>query len=96
MVKKLVLLHLAEYSISMKKILPVIILSVILLASSCTQEYVCQCAIKYTGNPPGLPDSSIVEFKIKDKKKDAIKNCEANSTTFTKAGITLEEKCRIY
>jgi hypothetical protein len=96
MVKKLVLLYLTAYSISMKKILPVLIVSVILLVSSCTQEYICQCAIKYTGNPPGLPDSSIVEFKIRDKKKEAIKKCEENSTTSTKDGITLDEKCRIY
>ncbi len=94
--KKLVLLYLTEYSISMKKIVPVLVLSVMLLASSCTQEYICQCAIKYTGNPPGLPDSSTVEFKIRDKKKEAIKKCEENSTTFTKDGITLDEKCRIY
>jgi|JI6StandDraft_1071083.scaffolds.fasta_scaffold560398_1 hypothetical protein len=96
MVKKLVLLYLTHYKISMKKILPVLLISMILIVSSCTQEYICQCSIKYTGNPPGLPDSSVVEFKIRDKKKEAIKNCEANSTTSTKDGITFIEKCRIY
>jgi len=96
MVKKLVLLYLTDYCISMKKILPVLILSTMLFASSCTQDYICQCDISYTGNPPGLPESQIVEFKIRDKKKEAIKQCEANSTTSTTNGVTFIEKCRIY
>ena len=81
---------------SMKKILPIVIISLLFFLNACTQEYICQCRIKYTGNPPGLPDSSTVEFNIRDKKKAAIKKCEANSTTYTKDGITFDEKCRIY
>ena len=80
----------------MKKILSFLVVSFLFSMSSCTQEYICQCEIKYTGNPPGLPDSSIVEFKIRNKKKVAISECEANSTTSTKDGITLIETCRIY
>ena len=96
MVKKLVLLHLTAYLIFMKKLLPVLIIPLLFLAASCTREYDCQCVIQYTGNPPGLPDSSIVEFKIRNKKKEAAKECEANSTTSTKDGITLIENCRLY
>lgn len=80
----------------MKNLLLLALLISVFTFTSCTREYICQCAIKYTGNPPGLPDSSIVEFKIMNKKDEAIKQCEANSTTFTKDGITFEEKCRIY
>ncbi len=86
----------ADYCISMKKILPILVLSILLSTSSCTREYICQCTINYTGNPPGLPETTVVEFKIKDSKKEAIKKCEANSTTSTKDGITLDEACRIY
>ena len=80
----------------MKKIIPFLLLISVFFISSCTQEYICQCAIKYTGNPPGLPDTSMVEFLIKDKKKEAAKKCEANSISLTQDGITMDEKCRLY
>lgn len=67
-----------------------------LFFASCTQEYTCQCVIKYTGNPPGIPDSQTVEFMIRDKKDEAAKLCEANSTTVTQFDITMDEKCRLY
>jgi len=67
-----------------------------LFFSSCTQEYRCQCVIKYTGNAPGIPDSQTVEFLIRDKKDVAATQCEANSTTVTQFDITMEEKCRLY
>ena len=70
--------------------------AIALFASSCTQEYTCQCVIKYTGNPPGIPDSQTVEFMIRDKKDEAAKLCEANSTTVTQFDITMDEKCRLY
>lgn len=80
----------------MKNLLPAIVLISSMLLGSCTQEYICQCSIKYTGNPPGLPDSSIVEFKIRNTKKEASTQCKANSTTVTKDGITLIETCQLY
>jgi hypothetical protein len=80
----------------MKKFVPFLLLISVLFISSCTQEYICQCSIKYTGNPPGLPDTSVVEFLIKDKKKEAAKKCEANSISLSQDGITMDEKCRLY
>lgn len=80
----------------MKKFIPFLLLGAVFFASSCTQEYVCQCVIRYSGPPPGLPDTSVVEFMIKDKKKEAAKQCEANSVTVTNDDVTMEEKCRLY
>ncbi|HNB82306.1 MAG TPA: hypothetical protein PLP34_00555 [Chitinophagaceae bacterium] len=80
----------------MKKFLPLLAFVILVLMSSCTQEYICQCKISYSGNPPGLPESQVVEFKIRDKKKEAAKLCEDNSTVVTKDGITMDEKCQLY
>lgn len=80
----------------MNKKISFIAIALLCFFSSCTQEYVCQCTINYTGNPPGLPEQQIVEFKIRDKKDEAAKLCEQNSTTSTKDGITMDEKCRLY
>lgn len=63
--------------------------------SSCTREYICQCAITYTG-APGLPDSTVREYNIKDTKKKAKSACEANSGTYTTGDITAKEECHIY
>jgi hypothetical protein len=71
-------------------------LTLTLFVSSCTREYICQCRIKYTGNPPGLPDSSTQEFMIRDTKDEAFIKCEANSVLITENGITFDQKCRIY
>jgi hypothetical protein len=43
-----------------------------------------------------LPDTSVVEFMIKNKKKEAAKECEANSITVTNDNVTMDEKCRLY
>lgn len=80
----------------MKKYLPLIVLAFIIFASSCTHEYICQCVVKYSGNPPALPDSSVFEFKIKNKKSEAKKECEANSTSLMQDNITMDEKCQLY
>ena len=80
----------------MKNILPLLFVLVAILLASCTQEYTCQCVVKYTGNPPGIPDSSLYEFAIRDKKKEAIKKCEANTTKVTQDNITMDENCRLY
>jgi hypothetical protein len=80
----------------MKKFVPFLLLISLFFVSSCTQEYICQCVIKYSGPPPGLPDTSVVEFMIKNKKKEAAKECEANSITVTNDNVTMDEKCRLY
>jgi hypothetical protein len=69
----------------------------IVFGTSCTREFICQCKVKYTGNVPGLPDSVINEYIVKDTKGGAIKKCEANSSTITDAsGINLVEECKLY
>lgn len=80
----------------MRKFLPFILVALIVCASSCTKEYICQCVVKYSGNPPALPDSSVFEFAIKDKKDEAAKKCEANSASLTQDNITMDEKCQLY
>ncbi|HQW46159.1 MAG: hypothetical protein IPL09_10215 [Bacteroidetes bacterium] len=80
----------------MRKLLPLILIAFVVTLSSCTKEYICQCVVKYSGNPPALPDSTVFEFAIKDKKKEAAKKCEANSTTLTQDNITMDEKCQLY
>ena len=68
---------------------------VTLLLSSCVREYTCQCQIVYTGTP-GLPDTLVREYPIKDSKKKATTLCEQNSTTADNNGIHTEEKCTIF
>ena len=80
----------------MRKFFSLIMIGMVISISSCTREYICQCVVKYSGNPPALPDSTVFEFAIKDKKKDAAKKCEANSLIITQDNITMDEKCRLY
>ncbi|XZF14707.1 hypothetical protein ACTHGU_01075 [Chitinophagaceae bacterium MMS25-I14] len=63
--------------------------------SSCVRSYTCQCVISYSGQP-GLPDTSIQEYTVKDTKKKAKKICEDNSSTSTQGGITTVENCHLY
>lgn len=65
--------------------------------SSCVQDYTCQCKIKYTGQP-GLPDSLIREYSIRDKKDKAKSACEENSTHTTDpmTGIKTDEDCKLF
>lgn len=80
----------------MKKHLPLLFVLVATLLASCTQEYTCQCVVKYTGKPPGIPDSALYEYAIRDTKKEAIKKCEANSTKVSQNNVTMDEKCKLY
>jgi hypothetical protein len=80
----------------MKTNLIVTVFALFCIVTSCTQEYSCQCIVKYSGNPPGLPDSTIQEFAIKNKKKQAKAECEANSITLSENGITMMETCRLF
>lgn len=63
--------------------------------SSCTHNYVCQCTIKYSG-APGLPDSIVKEYNIKDTHDKAKSLCEGNSGSWMTNGITTTEKCILY
>jgi hypothetical protein len=82
--------------IKMKLLAPAVFLFLAFSMSSCTQEYICQCVAKYSGVGPGLPDSAVHEFAIKNTKKVASTECEANSISITENGITLDEKCKLY
>jgi len=68
---------------------------VTIMFSSCVRDYTCQCQIVYTGQP-GLPDSLIREYPIKDSKKKAKSLCEQNSTTSDNNGIHTEEDCHLF
>jgi hypothetical protein len=82
--------------LQLKRLFPLIIVGLVVFMTSCTREYICQCVVKYSGNPPGLPDTATHEFLIKDTKKEAAKKCEANSTSATQDNITMVETCRLY
>lgn len=65
--------------------------------SSCVHEYTCQCKIKYSGQP-GLPDSTIREYSIRDTKDKAKAACEQNSSQSTDqtTHITTNEDCKLF
>ena len=63
--------------------------------SSCVKKYICQCKISYSGQP-GLPDTVVKEYDIKDTKKNAKSKCEANSATYQNNGINTNEDCYLY
>ena len=63
--------------------------------SSCVREYTCHCAIKYTGQP-GLPDSTVRDYPIRDKKDNAKSLCEQNSTHTEQGGIKTDENCALF
>ena len=63
--------------------------------SSCVREYTCQCRIKYTGQP-GLPDSLMREYPIRDTKDKAKSLCEQNSAHTEQNGIKTDEDCKLY
>ncbi len=69
---------------------------VIFTLSSCTREYICQCAVEYTGNQPGLPATDTVEYNIKDTRDEAALKCEANSTEIDNAGVKFKETCVLF
>jgi hypothetical protein len=82
----------------MKSRLPLIIAAAFILmagVSSCNRDFICQCTIKYSGQP-GLPDSLVKEYPIKDTKSKAKSVCEANSGTYENGGIKAEENCHLY
>jgi hypothetical protein len=74
----------------------VLMFALAVIGTSCTREFVCQCRVSYKGQIPGLPDSTLTEFVIKDFKSAAETNCKANSSTVTTNGITVTESCNLY
>lgn len=69
----------------------------ILGATSCTQDFICQCEIAYTGQP-GLPDTLVNEYELTDTKKNAKALCEAGSSEHVdpREGIKTVETCKLY
>jgi hypothetical protein len=63
--------------------------------SSCVRDYICQCKITYSGQP-GLPDSTVNEYNIRDTKNKAKQACENNSFTSSEGGINTKEDCHLY
>lgn len=68
---------------------------VMIMVSSCTREYVCKCTISYSGQP-GLPDTLVREYPVKDTKKKAKAVCEENSQDSEQGGIKSAENCHLY
>lgn len=66
-----------------------------IICSSCVQEYTCQCRIKYSG-APGLPDSLVREYPIRDTKDGAKSLCEGNSQHTETNGVKTDEDCALY
>ncbi len=63
--------------------------------TSCVRDYVCQCEIKYSGQP-GLPDSSMRSYTVRDTKKNARSLCEQNSFVHEDGDIRADEVCNLY
>jgi hypothetical protein len=63
--------------------------------NSCIKTYTCHCDLEYSGYP-GLPDSSSIEFEIKDAEKAAKSICKEESQTFEEGGIKTVETCYLY
>lgn len=73
----------------------VIALLSLLTLNSCVREYICECEISYSGKP-GLPDTVIKRYDVKDTKKNAEALCEDNSSTSEKDGIKTVENCYLF
>jgi len=70
-------------------------LSVGLVFSSCTREYICKCTLTYTGKP-GLPDPLVKEYPITDTKQNAINLCSEKSASYDDNGVHTDEVCEIW
>jgi hypothetical protein len=71
------------------------VMALLIGLSSCTHEYTCQCRISYSGQP-GLPDTMLNEYTIRDTKSQAKSICENNSMTSEQNGIKTVEDCKIW
>lgn len=72
-----------------------LVLLLIVGASSCTKDFICQCEIAYSG-APGLPDTLINEYELTDTKKNAQQACEEGSSESEEDGIKTVETCKLY
>jgi hypothetical protein len=63
--------------------------------SSCVKKYTCHCDIKYSGYP-GLPDSTVQEYEIKDTEAGAKDKCKSESFTHDENGIHTDENCFLF
>lgn len=81
------------------KLFNFLLLSFLALATvsmtSCVREYTCQCTIRYTG-APGMPDSVVNQYPIKDTKNKAKSACEGKSGIYENGSITTTETCELY
>ena len=68
---------------------------VLLSATSCTREFVCQCKMTYSGNP-GLPQEQVREYSITDTKKNARSACQGSSRTYDNGNIHTIEDCDLF
>lgn len=68
---------------------------VLLFATSCSREYVCQCKMTYTGQP-GLPEGQVREYSITDTKKNAKSTCQGSSKTYDDGTIHTVEACDLF
>ena len=80
---------------SLRTTLLLAVAGITLFCTSCVREYTCQCQIVYTGQP-GLPDTLVREYPIKDTKKNAESTCTSNSFTSENNGIHTEESCELF
>ncbi len=74
----------------------ILLLLFIVIMSSCTREYICQCKVSWSSATPGMPDTIIQEYLIKNTKKGAKNKCTQNSNSTTANGITITETCVLY
>ncbi|MEY4291756.1 MAG: hypothetical protein RL624_569 [Bacteroidota bacterium] len=80
---------------NMKFIYTSLVLFLLFSMSACTRTYICQCKISYKGQP-GLPDTTINEYDIKDSKENAKNLCEGNSGKYNNNGISSVEDCKLF
>ena len=81
------------------KLRPSLLLAMVLVVmigmSSCVHKFTCQCSTTYSGQP-GLPDSVVQSYDIKDTKDKAQTECQAASKTFDNGGIHTVQRCALY
>lgn len=68
---------------------------VLLSATSCTREFVCQCKMTYSG-APGLPEGQVREYSITDTKSNARSACQGSSKTYDNGNIHTIEDCDLF
>jgi len=69
--------------------------------TSCVKNYTCYCNISYSG-VPGLPDSTTIQYSIKDTQSGASSKCSAASATYNnpsdpnEGNVKTVENCYLY